>query len=102
MSLGRVLGGLETGDAVTFNDSGNANAHATDELVVTLTGMDFEGITVEFEETISGDLWRVRHVDAEDEFVIEYDKVESHHPNDEPIWRRFDVVETVELVGEAD
>jgi len=93
MSYLTVFQALEPGDVVTFNDSGNANTTASPELYVG-TQTNAAVIKLYNDRTV----WRVVNK-SEQGYLLQYDR--NNEIADREDYRTFDVIETIELVGES-
>ncbi len=88
MSYMKVFQALEPGDVVTFNDSGGANAPTSPELHVE----EHTNTAIQKFKERDGTVYRLIKEDGE--YLLEGDIFESG-------WKRYGVVETVELIAES-
>lgn len=95
MSYMNVLGALEEGDYVTFNDSGGAIGKVPPELC---TQSHTNSAIQIFLNEGTGEWWRV--IKDGDDLVMEYDR-DSRHADAPHDWKRYDTIETIELVAES-
>jgi len=93
MSYMSVLQVLETGDVVTFNDSGNANANESPQLFVAKQSND----AIQRFWDANGILFQL--IEREGELVLQEDR-DHQDETRPPDWKDYAVVETVELIGE--